>query len=594
MKILKIQVLRGPNLWSNYRKKLIQVRLDLEEMENFPTDKIPGFKERLEQMLPGMVEHECSEGIRGGFFIRLGRGTWLGHVMEHIALEIQTLAGMETGFGRTRGTGEKGIYNMVFSYEVEKAGLYAAEAAFRITDALAKNEPYDLDRDIEVLREICSKECLGPSTKSIVDEAARRGIPWIRTDANSSILLGYGVNQKPFKATITCGTSFIGVEKADDKDDTKKLLAAAKIPVADGKCCNDPDSFKQIVYELGYPVVVKPLSASQGRGATINITCWDDALQAFETASAYGKKVIVERYLTGCDFRLLVVDNKFVAAARRIPAHVTGDGTSSIRELVDSENCNPRRGIGHSNTLTRITVDSDTEILLKKWGYTLDSIPEKHEEIYLKSTANLSTGGTAIDVTDTIHPENIFLAERIARVIGLDVCGIDIVATSLSTPITQSGGAVIEVNAAPGFRMHLAPSVGKARNVASAVVDMLYPPGKPFSIPIVAVTGTNGKTTTTRLMARFARNSGYHTGYTTTDGIYIDDFLVEKGDNTGPMSGGFILHDPMVEFAVLETARGGILRSGFAIMNVMSPLSQIFVKTISDLTISIRSRNSPM
>ncbi|HEX8270431.1 MAG TPA: cyanophycin synthetase [Flavobacterium sp.] len=562
MKILKTQVLRGPNVWSNYRQHLIQIRLDLEEMEKFPTDKLPGFKERLQEMLPGLVRHECSEGVRGGFLIRLERGTWLGHVMEHVALEIQTMAGMETGYGRTRGTSEKGVYNVVFAYSVEECGLFAGQAAFRIVDALSKGEPFDVSPEIEELKRLYRKHEFGPSTKSIVDEAKKRGIPFKRTGDNSIVQLGYGANQKKFQATITGNTSSMATDAASDKEHTKKLLASAKIPVAKGGLCYSEAEFKQLVSKTGYPLVTKPLNANQGKGITININSWEQALEGFQSAKLFSKHVLVEKYVEGFDFRLLVIDGKFVAAAKRIPAHVKGDGKSTISELIDNENQDPRRGAGHENVLTKLSVNRDSEQLLEKNGFTLDHVPFEGDIVYLRSTANLSTGGTAVDVTDEVHPENIFMAQRIAKVIGLDVCGIDIMAQNLSEPIKKIGGVVLEVNAAPGFRMHLAPSEGTPRNVAAAVVDYLYPPGKPSRIPIIGVTGTNGKTTTTRLLAHMAKTSGFVTGYTTTDGIYIDDYLIEEGDTTGPLSAGVILGDPTVEFAVLETARGGLLRSG--------------------------------
>lgn len=564
MKILKMQVLRGPNVWSNYRKKLIQMRLDLEELENFPTNKIDGFGDRLQKMLPTMAKHECSEGVYGGFFMRVEQGTWMGHVIEHIALEIQSLAGMEAGYGRTRSTNEEGVYNVVFAYDVEEVGLYAARAAVRIAESLIANEPYDLNADLEAMRAICKRECLGPSTQNIVDEAERRGIPWMRLESNSWIQLGYGANQIQFQATITGRTKCIGVDIAGNKQTTKRVLAKAKIPVAKGGICYDLDELKQLLIDVGYPIVIKPLDANQGKGASINVTNWDDAKEGFAIAREYSNAVLVERFITGSDYRILVVNNKVVAAAKRVPAHVIGDGKSTINELIDIENSDPRRGNGHENVLTKITVDQHTESILAKNNLSVSSVPGDGEIVYLKSTANLSTGGTAIDVTDDVHPENIFMAERIARIVGLDICGIDIMAETLETPIRANGGVVIEVNAAPGLRMHIAPSEGKPRNVAAAVLDMLYPPGRPSRIPIIAVTGTNGKTTTTRLLAHMAKNSGFKTGFTTTDGIYVNDFVVEEGDTTGPLSAQFILKEPTVEFAVLETARGGILRSGLA------------------------------
>ncbi len=562
MKILKIQALRGPNIWSVQRKKLIQMRLDLEDMENYPTNKIEGFRERIETMFPSMIEHRCSEGVRGGFFIRVDRGTWMGHVIEHIALEIQTLAGMETGFGRTRETKTPGIYNVVFSYTEESVGMFAAESAVAIAEALIASTPYDVEADIQKMREIRERVRLGPSTGSIVDEAVSRDIPWIRLGTNSLVQLGYGINQMRFQATITCKTSNIAVDIACNKEETKRMLDNASIPVASGSICVDEEDLETTIKKIGYPIVIKPLDGNHGKGASINVTNWNDALEGLSHAKQYSRRVIVEKFITGFDFRVLVIDNKLVAAAKRVPAHVVGDGINNIQELINETNKDPRRGYGHENVLTEITVDRDTLDLLEKKNYSLDTIPKNGEIVYLKSTANLSTGGTSVDVTDMMHPENIFLAERISRVIGLDVCGIDIMAENLTQPLKENGGVILEVNAAPGFRMHLAPSEGLPRNVAAPVIDMLYPPGKPSRIPIIAITGTNGKTTTTRLLSHIVKNNGYRVGFTTSDGIYIQNHMLEKGDTTGPLSAEYILKDPTVEFAILETARGGILRSG--------------------------------
>lgn len=562
MKILKIQALRGPNIWSIQRKKLIQMRLDLEDMEQKPTDKIKGFRERIEKLMPSMIEHRCSEGVRGGFFSRIERGTWMGHVIEHIALEIQTLAGMDTGFGRTRETKTPGIYNVVFSYVEENVGLFAAEASVALAEALIEGREYDLDGAIQKMREIRERVRLGPSTGSIVEEAVARDIPWIRLGTNSLVQLGYGVNQMRFQATITCKTSNIAVDIACNKEETKRMLEMASIPVAKGDLCSDEEGLIEIINKIGYPIVIKPLNGNHGRGITINIKTIEEAKSGLVHAQHVSKRVIVERYVTGFDFRVLVIDNKLVAAAKREPAHVVGNGKDSIQQLIEETNRDPKRGYGHENVLTEISVDRDTMDLLAKKNYTLESVPPKKEIVYLKSTANLSTGGTSIDVTDMMHPENIFLCERISRVIGLDICGIDIMAENLTQPLKENGGCILEVNAAPGFRMHLAPSEGLPRNVAAPVIDMLYPPGKPSTIPIIAITGTNGKTTTTRLIAHIVKNNGFRVGFTTSDGIYIQNHMMEKGDTTGPLSAEYILRDPTVEFAVLETARGGILRSG--------------------------------
>ncbi|MFV8270105.1 cyanophycin synthetase [Flavobacterium sp. GT2N3] len=562
MKIIKIQALRGPNIWSIQRKKLIQMRLDLEEIEQFPTNKIEGFRERIETMFPSMIEHRCSEGCRGGFFSRVERGTWMGHVIEHIALEIQSLAGMETGFGRTRETKTLGTYNVVFSYTEENVGLFAAESSVAIAEALIAGTDYDVNADLQKMREIRERVRLGPSTGSIVEEAVSRNIPWIRLGTNSLVQLGYGINQMRFQATITCKTSSIAVDIACNKELTKKMLDMASIPVASGSICVDEDDLAETIKKIGYPIVLKPLDGNHGKGASINVTNWEDAVSGLAFAKEYSKRIIVEKFITGFDFRILVIDNKLVAAAKRVPAHVIGNGNDTIQALIETTNLDPRRGYGHENVLTQIDVDRDTEDLLEKLGYTLDTIPRIGEIVFLKSTANLSTGGTSVDVTDMMHPENIFLAERISRVIGLDVCGVDIMAENLTQPLKENGGVILEVNAAPGFRMHLAPSEGLPRNVASPVIDMLYPLGKSCRIPIIAVTGTNGKTTTTRLVAHIVKNNGFKVGFTTSDGIYIQNHMMEKGDTTGPLSAEYVLRDPTVEFAVLETARGGILRSG--------------------------------
>ncbi|HEX5001611.1 MAG TPA: cyanophycin synthetase, partial [Bacteroidia bacterium] len=502
-----------------------------------------------------------------GFFHRVEEGTWMGHVIEHIALEIQTLAGMDCGFGRTRSTGEKGIYNVVFSYMEEKVGIYAAKAAVRIADALVEGASYDLAEDIQRMREIREDERLGPSTGSIVEEAQARGIPWIRLNRHSLVNLGYGVNQKRIQATISSQTSSIAVEIACDKEDTKNLLEASAIPVPRGRIIYDEDDLKKAVEYIGYPLVLKPINGNHGRGATINVRNWESALEALAAAKRISRTVIVEKFITGLDHRILVINYKFAAAAKRTPAMITGDGSATIEQLIQKVNSDPRRGYGHEKVLTAIKVDEMTLNILKDKELTLDSVLPKGKELHLKATANLSTGGTSTDVTDLVHPHNVMMCERIARIIGLDICGIDIMTDDISIPLEETGGAVLEVNAAPGFRMHIAPTEGLPRNVAEPVIDMLYPPGSSARIPIIAVTGTNGKTTTTRLIAHMAKTVGHKVGFTTTDGIYIQNQMVQKGDCTGPVSAEFVLKDPTVDFAVLECARGGILRAGLGFHN---------------------------
>jgi cyanophycin synthetase len=567
MKIVEIKVLRGPNYWSVRRGKLIQMKLDLEEMEQRPSNTIPGFRENLEKLIPTLYEHRCSEDKPGGFFERVEEGTWMGHVIEHIALEIQTLAGMDMGFGRTRGTGKEGEYFVVFDYMEEAVGVFAAKAAFKICEALIEGKLYELDADIQEMRELREETRLGPSTGCIVEEAAKRGIPFIRLNKSSLVQLGYGVNQQRIRATIAGTTSCIAVDIAGDKDDTKNLLEAAEIPVPKGSLIRGEEGLQEAINKIGYPVVLKPLNGNHGKGATTNIVNYEQALSAMEAAQKYGRTVIVEKFITGYDFRVLCINNKFICAALRTPAAVTGDGEHTIQWLIDETNKDERRGYGHEKVLTQIKVDEFTQKMLDDIGYTLDTIPAKGELVLVKPTANLSTGGTSTDVTDEVHPSNIFMAERISKIIGLDICGIDIMAPDLKVPIAENGGAVLEVNAAPGFRMHIEPSEGIPRNVAEPVIDMLFPKDNTGRIPIIAITGTNGKTTTSRLVAHIAKTAGYKVGYTTSDGVYIQNELMMKGDCTGPVSAQFVLKDPTVDFAVLESARGGILKNGLAFRN---------------------------
>ena len=567
MKIEEIKILRGPNYWSVRRNKLIQMKLDLEDLEQRPTNTIDGFRERLQAMFPTMIEHRCSESVRGGFFMRVDEGTWMGHVIEHISLELQTLAGMNTGFGRTRGTGEDGKYFVVLSYLEEDAGVYAAKASVRIAQVLVDNTPYDIADDIQQLREIRENTRLGPSTGCIVDEAAKRGIPHMRLNKHSLVQLGYGVHQKRVRATIASTTGNIAVDIACDKEETKNLLEAAEIPVPSGTVIRTEENLQEAIEKYGYPLVIKPIDGNHGKGNTTNITTWEQAVTAFESAKVYGRNVIVEKFITGFDFRILVINYKFICAALRTPAAVKGDGINNIQYLIDEVNKDPRRGYGHEKVLTQITVDGSTMKMLDEKSYTLETIPPKGELVLLKTTANLSTGGTSEDVTDEVHPANIVMCERIAKIIGLDICGIDIMASNLQTPVSENGGAILEVNAAPGFRMHIEPAEGLPRNVAEPVIDMLFPDKSNGRIPIIAITGTNGKTTTTRLTAHICKSAGKKVGYTTSDGVYIQNQLLMKGDCTGPLSSQFVLKDPTVDFAILECARGGILKNGLAFQN---------------------------
>ncbi|BAZ66131.1 cyanophycin synthetase [Fischerella sp. NIES-4106] len=568
MRILKIQTLRGPNYWSIRRHKLIVMRLDLENLAETPSNEIPGFYEGLVEALPSLEGHYCSPGCRGGFLMRVREGTMMGHIVEHVALELQELALMHVGFGRTRETSTSGVYQVVFEYLNEEAGRYAGRAAVRLCQSIVDRGRYpkaELEQDLQDLKDLWRDSALGPSTESIIKEAEKRGIPWMQLGARFLIQLGYGVNQKRMQATMTDNTGILGVELACDKEATKRILASTGVPVPRGTVINFLDDLQEAVeYVGGYPIVIKPLDGNHGRGITIDIQNREEAEAAYDAARQVSRSIIVERYYNGRDHRVLVVNGKVVAVAERVPAHVVGDGRSTIAELIEETNKDPNRGDGHDKILTKIELDRTSYQLLERQGYTLDSILAKDEICYLRATANLSTGGIAVDRTDEIHPENVWLAQRIVKIIGLDIAGIDIVTSDISRPLREVDGVIVEVNAAPGFRMHVAPSQGIPRNVAGAVIDMLFPNEQASRIPVLTVTGTNGKTTTTRLLAHIYKQTNKVVGYTTTDGTYIGDYLVEVGDNTGPQSAQLILQDPTVEVAVLETARGGILRSGLA------------------------------
>ncbi len=544
------------------------MRLDLEDLYEKYTSDIPGFYKGLTEVLPSLVEHYCSPGVRGGFLSRLEKGTLMGHVVEHVALELQQLAKMPVGFGRTRETSTPGVFQVVIEYENEPAGRYAARAAVRLCRSIVDTgtySPEELNQDLEDLKEFKSQASLGPSTEAIVKEAEARSIPWKQLGARFMIQLGYGVNQKRIQATLSNQTGILGVELACDKEGTKRILKDAGIPVPRGTVIRYFDELKDSIEDVGgYPIVIKPLDGNHGRGITIDVRNWQEAEEAYDLASnaSKTKSVIVERYYTGKDHRVLVVNGKVVAVAERVPAHVVGDGKSTVEELIEKTNKDPQRGDGHDNVLTRITVDKPALDILERQGYRIDSVPKKGEMCFLRATANLSTGGIAVDRTDEIHPENIWQLSRAAKIIGLDIAGIDVVTEDISKPLREVEGVIVEVNAAPGFRMHVAPSRGLPRNVAGAVMDMLFPGAKNGRIPIFSVTGTNGKTTTTRLLAHIMNQTGQIVGYTTTDGTYIGEYLAESGDNTGPQSAHLILSDPTIEVAVLETARGGILRSG--------------------------------
>ncbi len=568
MKILQTQTLRGPNYWSISRSKLILVRLDLEELADRQSDRLQGFYDGLVAALPSLDDHFCSRGCQGGFLSRVAEGTMMGHILEHVALELQTLAGMYVGFGRTRETATPGVYQVVIEYEHEEAGRYAARAALRLCQSIVTTGTYpqsELKKDLADLMKLRTEASVGASTEALVREAQARGIPWMQLETCDLIQLGYGKYQKRVQAALTSHSNVLAVELAGNKESTKKILAHLGVPVPLGKVIYSFKELKETIDDLGgFPIVIKPLDGNHGRGITIDIQSWERAEVAYDRAREVSNGVIVEHFYQGRDHRILVVDRKVVAVAERVPAHVIGNGIETISALVDRENRDARRGEGHDNILTQIQLDDATDEMLRGQGCTLDTILPAGDVCFLRATANLSTGGIAIDRTDEIHPDNVWLAERVAGIIGLDIAGIDVVTTDISKPLREADGVIVEVNAAPGLRMHVAPSQGVGRNVAAPILEMLFPPGTPTHIPIVAVTGTNGKTTTTRLIAHIFSQVYPAVGFTTTDGIYIGERLVEKGDTTGPQSAQMILQDPTIDIAVLETARGGILRAGLA------------------------------
>jgi cyanophycin synthetase len=568
MKILQTQTLRGPNYWSIRRSKLIVVRLDLEELADRPSNTITGFYESLMAVLPSLEEHFCSPGCRGGFLQRVKEGTMLGHILEHVALELQNLVGINVGFGRTRETATPGVYQVVFEYQIEEVGRYAARAALRLCESIIETGSYpatELAKDIADLNDLQNQASLGATTESLVREAETRGIPWMPLETCDLLQLGYGKHQKRIQASLTAHSNILAVELACDKEKTKNILASMGARVPQGKVIYSFSELEDAIPRLGgFPIVIKPLNGNHGRGITIDIKSWEHAEIAYDRAKEVSKGVIVEHFYQGRDHRILVVNHKVVAVAERVPAHVVGNGKATISALIDQENQDPRRGEGHDNVLTLIKLDDSTDEVLSNQGYTLDTVLPLDQICYLRATANLSTGGIAIDRTDEIHPETLWLAERVSKIIDLDVAGIDVVTTDISKTLAEADGVIVEVNAAPGLRMHISPSVGVGRNVAAPIISMLFPPAAPTRIPIVAITGTNGKTTTTRLIAHIFSQIYDSVGFTTTDGIYIGDHLIEKGDTTGPQSAQLILQDPTVDIAVLETARGGILRSGLA------------------------------
>lgn len=577
MRIVSTNVYVGPNVWASF--PVIRHVVDLGVLEDWPSARLgAGFIDALVAALPGLAEHGCSYRVEGGFLRRLreDEGTWMGHILEHCALEIQGEAGSDVSFGRTRSTGVPGHYNMVFAYKQRDVGLDACQLAMRLLmhilpepvkvmlDAAAFDPEFDFAAELKSFVLSAQRRELGPSTASLVKAAEARDIPWLRLNDQSLVQFGHGKYQRRIMATITSETRYIGVEIAGDKSETSRLLNDLGLPVPKQLIVYGAKEAVRAARRIGYPVVVKPLDANHGRGVSINLTTPEQVEVAHAEAYAQGKTsaVIVESFITGYDHRMLVVNGVLEAVAKRVPGHVVGDGRHTIAELVAEVNKDPRRGIGHQKVLTNLEIDAQAERLMQEARVTAETVLEAGRLFYLRSTANLSTGGTAIDVTDTVHPDNRDMAERAVVAVGLDVGGVDFLIDDITRSYKDIGGAIVEVNAAPGFRMHVAPSEGTPRDVAGKVMEMLFPLGSKSRIPIAAITGTNGKTTTSRMLAHIMKSCGHRVGLTSTDGVYVDGKVTVKGDMTGPTSAQMVLRDPSVDFAVMETARGGVVRAG--------------------------------
>ncbi|MBX3621746.1 MAG: cyanophycin synthetase [Rhizobacter sp.] len=547
MDVSRIRALRGPNLWS--RHTALEAIVTCADDEIAVTER-PGFEARLRTLFPGL-----------GVF-RLAGPVSLARVLETAALSLQEEAGCPVSFSRTYPTVEPGTFQVVVEYSEEAVGRLAFDLAQALIAAtLQPDASFDADAAVARLRETDEDVRLGPSTGAIVQAAAARGIPWRRLTEGSLVQFGWGRHQHRIWAAEVDQTSAVSEAIAQDKELSKQLLRAAGVPVPVGRPVADEADAWAAALEVGLPVVVKPQDGNQGKGITVNVTSREGVERAYKAAAEIGH-VMVEKYLAGSDYRLLVVGDRLVAAARREPPVVLGDGELSVAELVAKVNADPRRGDGHATSLTKIRIDDIAIALLAQQGLTPDSVPARGQRVVLRNNANLSTGGTATDVTDDVHPEVAERAISAAQMVGLHVCGVDMVCESVLKPLEEQGGGIVEVNAAPGLRMHLSPSYGRARNVGEAIVNHLYEPGHDGRIPVVAVTGTNGKTTTVRLIAHLFASSGLVVGMTNTDGVYVDGRQIDSGDCSGPKSARSVLLHPDVEAAVFETARGGILREG--------------------------------
>lgn len=562
MIINRISYLSGPNLYSF--RPTICIELDIEGLEKRPSNTIPGFTDRLLEILPSLHTHTCSRGYAGGFVERLREGTWMGHILEHMALEIQHLAGIKVKRGKTITSERKGIYFVTFDYLEPKSGLYAFESALEIVQAILEGKETNANSYIQHTSNLFYEYKLGPSTDSIYQAARARKIPVERVGTNSYLRIGTGKKQKSVQATITSQSSYLAVENACDKDMTKTLLKGAGLPVPDGMVISNEYDLLKSAEKIGYPLVIKPLNGRQGQNIITDIQNDADLLAAFHCVYKEDTQYILERYYKGMDYRFLVVNHELVAVSLRQPPTVIGNGVRTIAQLIEEENLDPLRGEGHEKAMSKIPLDDRTTVHLEKVGYSLHSVLKAGQTLEVLGNANLSTGGSAIDVTDEVHPDYRKMAVATAAAAGLDVAGIDIISTDVTVAYKKEKAAILEVNAAPGIRMHLYPSKGKSRDVGGAIVDYLFSSREEAAIPVVAVTGTNGKTTTSRLVTHLLQKDNVTVGLTCSDGVWVGDQQLDKGDCSGPISARKVLANPTVDVAVLETARGGMLREGLA------------------------------
>jgi cyanophycin synthetase len=558
--LTRLRALRGPNYWR--LSPVIACDLRPGALESVEPEVVPGCVERLVEELPGLRTRLCTR--RSGEADATRRRPGWAALLAQTALELQSSVGPEVRFYRAVRWGDEPTWWVIIEYHEEQTGLAALRAGAEMLRACVSGAPFDTADALARLRELYDDERLGPSTAVIVEEARRRGIPVRRLGSGSLIQLGLGTRLRRIRATATDGTSVIAADLAQDKDLTKRMLENIGLAVPAGAVARTLERAQELAEELGFPIILKPLDGNQGRGISPRLETAADLEAAWARSAERYRAMVVERFVPGRDHRVLVVGGKVRAVAERVPAHVVGDGVHTVRDLVAEANRDPRRGRGHANLLTLIPVDEVTEEYLARTGRDLDTVPPNDELVVLRPTANLSTGGWSVDRSDEIHPENRIACEMAAAVIGLDVAGLDVMTQDIAVPFKRNGAVILEVNAIPGIRMHTHPAVGRPRNVAGAILDLLYPDDIPATIPVLAVTGTNGKTTTTRLIAHLFQAAGRRVGFTTTDGVYLQNRLVLEGDMTGPFAANVVLSNPTVEVAVLETARGGLLRSGLA------------------------------